>query len=897
MKKQTFVRQGRRVAVAACGLLMGAWVLQSCKDDDVLLTGQPSWLGNSIYERLQEEGNYKTVLRLADDLDLHEVLSHTGSKTLFVANDSAYNEWFKHNDWGVSSYEQLSKAQKTMLLNNAMVNNAYLIELLSNTSGNPPEEGMCMRRETSATIYDSVEIVTPDKMPNTTAWEKYKNSGKSIVLLKDNTTPTMIHFLPAFMKRYSITAEDLDILTNHQANSINEAWVNGKKVIERDITCKNGYIQKVDGVIESSPNMAEIIRQHANMSKWSELVDRFSAPYYNATATRNYNRLYNNEDSVFTLHYYSKRSGRNYVSPSLPAENNTTPNGESVKATLSFDPGWNHYMYQNTMNYDLHYDAAAMIVPTNEALDRWWNNEGKDLQDEYKYWDSIPDKTLSKLINVNMLPTFTGAIPSKFGQVLNDAKEVLGITPQDVDSCFMGCNGVVYLVNKVFTPAEYASVAYPALAHESQMNIIYWAIDQLNFLPYLLSMDSEYSLLLPTNDAMKWYIDPAYYGMTNISTGLESPTILEFYYDKKQQNEEQRVQAYRYNVTVDENGNIEKGARTELKVNQSVIKDRLTRLMDDLIIIGNVQDGYEYYKTKGGSLIRVGKTDDGRIAFMGGWQIEHNNKLLPTNEDAIYKKVNGYSYGLEDQMPLGAQNSVFSTLKAHDEFSEFYDLLAGSEFCTGTMNLGGSKFTAAMSSKGNRNITLMDNYNYTVYVPTNESIRELIDNDILPTWNDYTAIGKEEWGTKALRDSAQQIVKDIINSFLRYHIQDHSIAVDMCPESYETDADGKPIKERPVTKNSYESMRRNTVTGRFFPLEVDFSNKQMTIKDVMAQERHVVKDNGLYNLICREYWFSGSGITAVIYSASDAVVHQIDGPLMFQQMTSWKEQLKALGRN
>jgi hypothetical protein len=240
---------------------------------------------------------------------------------------------------------------------------------------------------------------------------------------------------------------------------------------------------------------------------------------------------------------------------------------------------------------------------------------------------------------------------------------------------------------------------------------------------------------------------------------------------------------------------------------------------------------------------------------------------------------------------------VFSTLKAHDEFSEFYDLLAGSEFCTGTMNLGGSKFTAAMSSKGNRNITLMDNYNYTVYVPTNESIRELIDNEILPTWDDYNAIKKEEWGTKALRDSAQQIVKDIINSFLRYHIQDHSIAVDMCPESYETDADGKPIKERPVTKNSYESMRRNTITGRFFPLEVDFSNKQMTIKDVMAQERHVVKDNGLYNLICREYWFSGSGLTAVIYSASDAVVHQIDGPLMFQQMTSWKEQLKALGRN
>ena len=64
--------------------------MQSCKDDDLILTGQPSWLGNSIYERLQDEGNYKYTLRLIDDLGEKDVLSHTGSRTLFVAADSAY---------------------------------------------------------------------------------------------------------------------------------------------------------------------------------------------------------------------------------------------------------------------------------------------------------------------------------------------------------------------------------------------------------------------------------------------------------------------------------------------------------------------------------------------------------------------------------------------------------------------------------------------------------------------------------------------------------------------------------------------------------------------------------------------------------------------------------------
>ena len=287
MEQRQIAKQWRQWLIAACGLLMGASTFQGCKDD--VLTGQPEWLGNSIYERLEEDGNYTTMLRLIDDLGQHEVLSHTGSKTLFAANDSAFKQWFTKNSWGVNRYEQLSMSQKKLLLNNSMINNAYLIELMSNGrpqgEDNHPEEGRTMRRETATSIYDSVQILSPSQMPNTEVWAKFRDKGRSIPVLKDATAAPMIHFLPAFMKTNKITESDLDILTNHQANDINEAWVNGKKVIERDITCKNGYIQKVNGVVESSPNMAEIIRQHPDLSHWSQLLDRFCAPYFDAVGT------------------------------------------------------------------------------------------------------------------------------------------------------------------------------------------------------------------------------------------------------------------------------------------------------------------------------------------------------------------------------------------------------------------------------------------------------------------------------------------------------------------------------------------------------------------------------------------------------------------------------------
>lgn len=884
MKLRSIARQGRAVAVVTCCLLMGSWTVQSCKDE-YTLTGQPSWLGNSIYERLQEDGNYTTLLRLVDDLEQTEVLSHSGSKTLFAANDSAFQAWFGNNKWGVKNYSQLSTAQKKMLLNNTMINNPYLIELLSNVSGTPPLEGMCMRRETATTIYDSVEIISPDKMPATAVWQRFRDQRKSIPILKDATTPPMIHFLPKFMEYYNINSEDLAVLTNHQATSANEAWVNSRKVLERDITCKNGYIQRIDGVIEPMTNMAEVLRQHPQLSKWSELIDRFSAPYYNATATSEYNRLFNNEDSVYTMRYFSKRSAGGTALTE-------TPDGEVAAALLTFDPGWNQYMYSNTMGYDLHYDAGAMIAPTNEALETWWNNEGKDLQMEYGSWENVPNATLAKLLNVNMLPTFTEAVPSKFERVLNDAKESLGIEARYVDSCFMACNGVVYMVNKVFSPAEYASVAYPALAHQSTMNVIYWAIDQLNFLPYLLSMDSRYSLLLPTNEALLWYLDPATYGGIDRLSGMEAPTALEFYYDASKPTTE-RVQARRFNTTVDTDGNITKGVRTQATVDRSVIDDRLKRLMDDLIIVGDVEDGHEYYKTKGGSLIHVSHTTDGRIAFSGGWQKEHNEKPLPVETNEIYPKDNGKSYQLNNEVPMGTQKSIYLTLKGNEAFSEFLALIDNDG-----ANLLGTKlnneYNAGLTAQGSKNLTLLDNYNYTIYVPTNESIRDLINRGLLPTWDDYEAMENEGFADEAAVDSAQQIIKNIIVNFIRYHVQDHSVAINMAPELY--DEDPETGVKTPSYVNIFESMKRNYETGRFFGLESDNSNGQLTVKDVMGNVRHVTKQEGLYNNICREYWFNGSGNTARIFMASDAVIHQIDAPLFYEEMTPWREQIKNLRR-
>ena len=81
----------------------------------------PTWLGNSIYEELKNPnpenltGTFNNFLRLVDDLGYANVLGKTGSKTLFPANDEAFERFYKNNLWGVSKYEDLTETMKKLM--------------------------------------------------------------------------------------------------------------------------------------------------------------------------------------------------------------------------------------------------------------------------------------------------------------------------------------------------------------------------------------------------------------------------------------------------------------------------------------------------------------------------------------------------------------------------------------------------------------------------------------------------------------------------------------------------------------------------------------------------------------------------------------------------------------
>ena len=847
-------RRSRRWMMAAAVALVGGVALTSCHQYDLDEKSPEGW-GNSIYSWLDEQGNYTNTVRMIDDLNYQEVLGKTGSKTLFVADDAAYERFFKNNSWGVSKYDDLTPSMKKMFLFGNMLGNSIQLNSLSTIQGKPLKEGQAMRRFSELGEWDSVPILKPQDMPVNKYWQRHIDAGKEMVCLEDGTAVPMLLFLEAMLTNNRITNDDYNFLFNYKTDrQAGDASVNGINVVEDNIRCANGFIHRTAEVVTPLPNMAELIAKKPQVSLFNKLLERFCAPYPDGkdlAKTERYNYLYNaHVDTVYTKRFFNEKKGGAVTE---------TPDGRGVPAKLAFDPEWNSYYSSSNKsasegNAAEQRDMAVMMVPSNEAMEEYWNGIGKPLSENYGSWDDVPDDVIIKLLNVNMLPSFTSSVPSKFDAILNDANDPMGVNIADMDSVWMACNGAIYLTNKVYSPTAYVSVSFPALVNKT-MKIMDWAITQCKYNVYLNALGSNYSFFIPTNNALVEYIDPCSYGKNNLQ-------LLSFRWDETKR-EEERVYAVVYNYDP------MTGERDSLETTTDY--NRITRCLQDIldthIVIGKVWDGkYTYFRTKNGTGIRVTNPDNEKDMYVeGSYQMYEGSPLKIARVYDQRKEVaggNGKSYVLEGQPIMGTRKTVRDQLAEYSEFSKFLELMDGSGLFENIHNLGTGN-ESDNKACGGTNVSLFNTYHYTVYVPTNESIQNLQNEGKLPTWEQVEAAHEEGNTEKATADSIK-----IVN-FLKYHIQDNALYIGAQPET-----------------GDFETSLFNRTDKRFYMLKTALKDDYIEVEDGQKTKHTVTKKTDgagrpLYNIQAREYLYnSRDAETATnLYTTSSAVIHLIDSPL------------------
>ncbi|MBN2610751.1 MAG: fasciclin domain-containing protein [Bacteroidales bacterium] len=836
--KKSILKRVIPPVLTLCVILTGSLWTISCKDDYLYDDSEPEWLGASIYDYLKENGNYEYYTRLIEDADYTPILSKTGSKTLFVADDDAFGRFFESNFWGISSYENLSLAQKKIILKFSMIDNAFLIENFANFYNGSLQTGTALRRHTSVSVLDTIPFESGEMLPKGPLWDIYREKG--IYLLKDATLWPTVHFLQTPLQEAGISNSDFNLITSVERND-NDVHIFNIKVIEKDITCKNGYIHVLEDVLIPPSNIAQHLRENPNTKIFAELLERFCAPYYNEEQTEDYNKIHPDQpiDTIFEKRFFTELTPR-------------YPDGTLIKSELllPFDPGMNLYGSFT--------DMAAILCPTDDAMHNYFESgSGSILKERYGTWENVPDDIAMLLLKRHLRESFLATTPGRFDEMSDSENSPLPVTRSDIKGSYVGLNGVVYYTSTVYPPDDYVSVYGPLLFSE-RTKVFNWAVRQNDFRLYLNSLLSRYSFFVPTDDFFNNYIDPVAYAK-------DVKAVLKYWYNTKESTVNATV--YQYNAVTGEVGD-----SVNVITNTVFLKERLLDFLDSHIVIGDVELGSNYYFTKNGNLLKIeGQGND--LKVQGGHDIEKGIKINVV-ENGVYDQANGKTYFIDKpiQTPL---RSVYRILSETPGFSDFYALLNGftgssTEIFVKKTNYYGIDF----------NLKFFNTFNYTVYVPTNQAIQDAITAGLIKDWDMINAITD---GT----EKEAEIKK--LERFLRYHFQDNSVIIG-----------GEPVNalyQTATIKTDEEETQFRTYKDKYYRLKITGDGTNLSLSTEDYGSANVIKDNGLYNIMARDYIFNnnpqafmeidGTGIGAdfsssSITTSSTAVIHQIDNVLRFE---------------
>jgi uncharacterized surface protein with fasciclin (FAS1) repeats len=668
-----------------------------------------------------------------NDLDYADILSRTGSKTVFPANDEAFDRFFASGQWpNVRKYEDLSTAQKKLLLYTSMLDNAMLVNMMSNVAGSGDViRGEAMKHATSVSVIDTVAHVqkASELYVNNPYFKRFDQRQGGLHYVTDATTPMMIHFTREFMLNHALTTSgsqsDFSVLMGQEYDEKEQpGYVFRNKIIHKDVTCQNGYIHQVENVVVPPGNMAQLLKSGDDTKLFSRMLDRFAIPVYNRDVTRDYQASaaqygWETIDSIFEIRYMSTASYDNKVQKD--------PDGNNINTgwLLRFDPGWNQYYLttgQSGNGDGKQSDVAAILVPEDEAVRGYFlpagaynGNQGSGafLIDRYgkkpntlenleENIDSIPQDKIQTILRNLMQTQFTKTVPSLFDAVTDNASDLMGLTLNDVRKDGNGAydvrianNGVLYVLNRMIAPPDFSSVLAPALVSDI-MHVVNWIIQNhsatgysgsstvnkydysidLDYYTYLLAMSANYVQFLPTDAAFGTY----YVNAASLST--LQPEVVHFFFDteKYKATSGLGVSHWKYDPVTRQVGDsigeydLAKDISVQGRPAYQVVKSLLNELINMHTIVlkkGEVLGQNKYYTTKLGAGVKAtGNTEGSTVATSA--QLS-GMWPQPAAISKVYPESNGVAYQLDGLLQPPTQ-SVYSVLKNNPQFSEFLEL-------------------------------------------------------------------------------------------------------------------------------------------------------------------------------------------------------------------------------
>ena len=421
---------------------------------------------------------------------------------------------------------------------------------------------------------------------------------------------------------------------------------------------------------------------------------------------------------------------------------------------------------------------------------------------------------------------------------------------------------------------------------------------------YLSATGNNFSLFIPSDNALKTYYDPVSCMISN------QPYVLSFEYDSQNAASPISARAYKYDPI---NHMTDYDEPLPVTIPTAQLYNRLKDMLDAHIIVhdesepNGIFSGKSVYHTKGGAPIMVTDITADTIGtkLQGAWQMEHDEYCTIQAAFDGTRQTNGYGNGMTYiidrplQSNVNSIYSVFHKSSVSRNFSKFFELCqvdptavedAGfvDEYSTRKEKdaaLNDYMVFTSTSPTMDYSVSFLTDHHYTLFVPTNEAMDEAFAKG-MPTWDDVREFidkAKQEIQTKQesnpdydpeedteIYKTKAQVMCALILNFVRNHFQRGAVY------AYES---ATITTQNETEFYDAEAGSYDTLTVR---LEHSGSDYKLSITDRTGHVSHTTIDK---NILTRDMQYDrqDDGAT-IIETSSYAVMHGIDHVLDYTHL-------------
>lgn len=455
MTKLTNIMMKLRMTTgAAACLLLSVLSLSSCSDMDEYFE-TPGWIAGSIYEKLQEDGNYSQFLKGAEMSGYVPILNGKAILTVMAPDDASMGKYLQER-YGVQSIEQLPSDEVKKLIGFHILYYSYDKEKLVNFRPSEGDGATDEQKLVKAGLYykfrtRSQDAVEPGKMLVTTA----NADGTVDSTYQDVYVYHPDRFLPVFSYQM-FRSKGIDAQKNYTYFFPETGWtgdgafqVANANVIDvdnKDNTAKNGYIYKVDRVLRP---LETIYKELKNAGKYEKFLS-FYDQYKTYTKDEDLTREFASTDDQKQVGLYTVSFG------SLPAIASEWPIGDYRQFTT------------------LSHRSYNIFAPTDQAMqnffDDYWRVGG------YKSIDDVPTSQMTTLLLHSIFQEGSSSkdqsmiFPDEIeaGKIEDGDGNIIKFDTQEVpqEDRIICSNGVLYGCSVLTPPAMFNSVTGPAYQYK-----------------------------------------------------------------------------------------------------------------------------------------------------------------------------------------------------------------------------------------------------------------------------------------------------------------------------------------------------------------------------------------------------------------------------------------------